>query len=231
VGGKGVGGWPDGKGVGGRPSAKDLAGKDLAGKKEPEDKDPGPSRGKYATPRDTFATYAAATKRKDVKGMMDCYTPESRRLLAGYMGSLCVALRREFDKNNNAPQMPFSAVLDKHGLTPDATRNVQADLKQQAPAKLEMEKQGKQVLALVKNPDALLVDLLVALADMDTKGGFYEAPGTLQDVQIRGNSATARVVGGKGVDLGDPRPGGGPNNTRYFLKVGGNWLMDANQDK
>lgn len=208
-----------------QPPAKDPPKGDPA----PPEPKPEPSGGKFSTPAATYDTYSAAVKRKDVKGMMACYTPQSRRTMSGTFALLFVVLRRTMDKGGGPPQKQFDgvmAVLDRHGLTPQATKGVNFTIDKMGQQE-DVTEQTRSLLALVRNPDALLVDLFEALfkATGDDFGGGGEA--SLRDLRITGDKATARTVGNPSLAASDPFRKGGNNDAIHFRKVGGDWMIDV----
>jgi len=192
---------------------------------EKKDKDAGANKDKpkppdqpitvgYKTPREVFDANNAAGKKNDFRGQFECLTPESQKVVALTAVAEAIAKRRELrsldEKNKFAAQFfaPMLAVLDKHGLTEEATRTITLALGTKGRAETR-----RQLEPLVKDYARIWVDFAEAIVKLGGGGQNNEPP---PDVQFTAGRAEDR----RGEGLGDlcldhTRPGdAAPNRVR-----------------
>lgn len=193
----------------------------------PKTQEPPKPKG-YQSPQEVFDAKMAALKRKDAKGVVACYTAQGRREQASELAFLFVFNRNLYpaDTQEGAALAPLSAQLDKHGLTREATKrhvspnNLPRD-------KQDLRKQGEKLLSTVKDVDALLVDLLDALFQLDRDGAVTGQDLVLKNVQINADRATGKATAAKPravKDFGIAFPIQ-PEESPEFEKVDGGWLI------
>ena len=174
----------------------------------------------YKTPQEVFDAAEDAEAKKDSKTMAACLAPESQKEFAALLAVLAVEKRRmakdEKDADKRAALVkaakPANEVLDKHGLTEKATKDVKF---------AETPKENKQIRKaldeLIKKPEAFLADMLAA---SDFIGGDKDKPKSkLTGVKIDGDKATGVVVT-EGKDKGKER-----KEPVKFVKVNGGWRI------
>src|SRR5262245_44277153 len=167
----------------------------------------------YKTPRAVFDAALAAQNRKDYKTMVACIEPEARgEMAAGY------ALAALNIKEGNTDELrkafkPLFDVLDKHGLTEKATKDIRTGDDPRT-----VEKSRLALRKMIKNHARFAVEYLTA----QEKIGAGERPGEskikLEDVKIKGDRATGTMV----IDFGGSRD---IRNPIEFVKIKGSWLM------
>jgi hypothetical protein len=180
---------------------------------------PAPQPKGFQSPQEVFDAYKAAITRKDAKGMADCLAPEGRRSTAGELAYVFISTRSAVvgaDPNGDGAKQlqPASAALDKHGLTYDATKDLVPKIEFNPNNPLgnkpqNVEQVVNRVLSMVKDTDALLLDLLNALFQLPNFNTSGVAGGTLKDVKITGETATGMVS----MPAPPPNPNGIPNVT------------------
>src|SRR5262249_31420332 len=109
---------------------------------------------------------------------------------------------------------PILAILDRHGLTADATKDVKRTFDPK-----EQEKQEEKLAAMIKGPPGLWVELKTAfkkVPDLTSDGPSSELAGKVENIKIDGDMASGTVV------PADARPGAAPQPI-VFVKVGGEW--------
>jgi hypothetical protein len=193
----------------------------------------------YKTPQECFDAGSAAFARGDHKTWVGCLAPASQKELAVELAVEYAATRASLADLKDREQAatiakayrPLFDVLDRHGLTAKATKDVKKGKDQK-----ERQKVGKAVLALIKDPEAFLVDFYEAMEKLENLSKEKDnATEKLTDVKIDGDRATAtlvRTVKGrdKEKDVVDKEP-------VEFVKVAGGWRMvrhfgpDAPKDK
>jgi hypothetical protein len=156
----------------------------------------------HKTPKDCFEALMAASEKRDARAMVDCFTPEAIKQMAGDVAGQSFFFRDQAegklfkDKDVAKPDeatlkrlKPVLEVLDKHGLTEKATK----DLKPKGfrPTKKERE----ALLKLIKKPEQFVVDFMNAQEKGSTRPARKDAPKpTLADLKIDGDKATANLV-------------------------------------
>jgi len=207
-------------------AASALAQKDDDEKpKKDKDKDKATKRAVYKTPEECFDAGSKAFEKGDHKTWIACLAPVAQNEFAGEFGVEFVSSRAQLadlkDKDQREALLkafkPIFDALDKHGLTEKATKEVK---KSKDPK--EHEKAKKAVLKQVKDPEAFLVDLLVAF---DSLGGLKDKNKTkekLSDVKIDGDKATAVIV--RTIKTKDDKEMERKEKVQ-FVKVDGSWRM------
>jgi hypothetical protein len=170
-----------------------------AAQKDKEDKDKDKDKPKaYKTPQDCFDAILAAIEKKDAPALVGTLTPSAQKRMAATSAGQGVHLRALAEgkdkgkKNEELAKLykPLLDVLDKHGLTEEATKD------------LDMDKQGRlttkgevAAMKLVKDPTAFLTDFMSASIKMDKGPEKKDEPKPkLTDVKIDGDKATATVI-------------------------------------
>jgi hypothetical protein len=200
---------------------------------KPKDKDQ-PKAKVFKTPQETFDAFLAALNKRDSKAFVGCLTPDTLKEMAGVY-AVQGLLRRELVESGGKDGAkddklakrwkPTFDVLDKHGLTAKATKDVKLG---KTPA--EHEKAQAAVLPLIKDRAAFLVDYQEALDKDRPKIKEEELNAKLTDVKIDGDKATATVVvtikakKDKEKDAEEKEP-------VEFLKVGDSWKINPNPKK
>jgi hypothetical protein len=196
----------------------------------------------YKTPKDCFEAVLAASEKKDARAMVDCFTPEAVKQIAGDLAGQSFFMRdqaegKQFkDKDVAKPDeetlkrlKPLLDVLDKHGLTAKATKDLRPKTTFR-PTKKERE----ALLKLVKKPEQFVVDYMTAQAKAETTPRPKDAPKPkLADVKIDGDKATANVV----VTFSSPAKDKDKDEKREikqpikFEKIDGGWRVNPQPDR
>lgn len=205
----------------------------------PTVKPPSPA---YASPETTWATLQKAEADGDHRAFINGLTPECQKDVVGRMAFSVVMVRssKAPDAAKQQEQLkPLFAVLDRHGLTAEATMDVAAGiervmkegLKEEPDAEKRftaigaaMEQGRAKVAELVKDPVEFWVSLREVLAKMpeEFRSNFKPRGLTskLENVKVEGDRATATVAT-KETNL--PHPIDLPLT---FQKIGGEWRAD-----
>jgi hypothetical protein len=157
---------------------------------------------------------------RDHKTAWGCFSPQDHQQLAPIMalGYVQVRILVKYDASSKDEKRraeakqyaPLIAVLDKHGLTEKAAEDVCRDKTQKEAV--------KALAALIKNPEAFLVETGVAMDKIDgTEKDDRWKKSKLTEVKIEGDKATGVVT--DGVDKEDDKL------TFSFVKVGGSWRI------
>src|SRR3954452_1492249 len=118
----------------------------------------------YKTPKDCFEAVLAASEKRDARTLVDCFTPDAVKQMAGDLASQGFFLRDQAegkafkDKEKGKPDeetakrlKPMLDVLDKHGLTEKATKDLR-------PKGFRASKKEREaLLKLVKDPAAFAI--------------------------------------------------------------------------
>jgi hypothetical protein len=172
------------------PAAKDDPAKEPK-EKPPEEKKPKPIR--YKTPQECFDASEEAGEKGDFKTAVACLSPGAQKdmaagfaiMLSGQRTGLAKATGKGAEEARKALKPAF-AVLDKHGVTEKAAK----DLKESKNPK-ENEKARKAALDLIDDPVAFLIDLLEAMKKLD---GGSKGKDRVTDVKITAETATGTSV-------------------------------------
>jgi len=147
----------------------------------------------YKTPQEVFDAHVAAEKKGDFKTLASTLAPVAQKEFGAVIAIEFAAGRAELkaskeEKDKQVYQIlkPTFDVLDKHGLTEKATK----DVKKSKDAK-EREKSKKVIEGLVKDHEAFLADMLSAL---DKLGGNPKTEDKLTELKVDGDKATGVVV-------------------------------------
>jgi hypothetical protein len=192
----------------------------------------------YKTPKDCFEAVLAATEKRDARALVDCFTPEAVKQIAGDIAGQNVFMREQTkrfkEKDGGTPDeatlkriKPMMDLLDKHGLTEKATKDLLP--KTSRPTKKERE----ALLKLVKKPEQFVVDNLTAQAKSDPGPKPKDGPKpTLADVKIDGDKATANVV--TTINVPDDKDKAGKREIKQpmkFEKINGGWRFNPQPDR
>jgi hypothetical protein len=187
---------------------------------KPEPVKAGPTAVVYKTPQECGEAFVASAMRGDHKTWAGCFAPQTVAEMAGDDALRWVMIRRNTSGPIPEDVKPIFALLDKHGLTVQATAAIK-DVKDPT----EFEKGRKAVLALMKDPAEYMSDAMaVMMKHLGPKGGD-EVRHTFVDVKINGDAATATNV--RTTRLGQQK------RTISFVKIDGGWriLNDKGEEK
>ena len=168
---------------------------------------------KHKSPEAVFEAAKSAMADEDMEGFMNCLTPESQDLLAGAMvmlGTMMKGLAALGGEDADAQQSmsKIGKVLEDHGLTEDAMKKMEgADESDPASAM-------KRLVEPVKDKAAFVGDMFEVFSGMENGATEdFEFKGTLKDIKIDGDSASAVLEDG------------GTSKPVQFKKVKGSWLI------
>lgn len=170
----------------------------------------------YKTPQEVFDTFVVALKKRDAVIFVGCLTPDSVKHLAGERALRALATRNRVEKSKDKDEQlkykPMLDVLDKHGLTAKATKDIDPSAFQQR------QKSISTLRDLIKDHAAFLTQILAADAKINPKDKNDDVTPKLTGVKTEGNKATATVViSVNGMDIKQPIE---------FHKVGDGWKID-----
>jgi hypothetical protein len=169
--------------------------------------------GAYSTPEACFNSLRAAAQKKDVPAMMDCITEESQSVLAGglvMMGAAVKFLGGMVTFGGDLPGNPkqysdaVAEILEKHDIT-------KAKLDELGPVTAMAPDAGAVIKLgdLIANKPAFVADMFSVMEQFNQNGINdqleTQLAGTLKDVKIDGDAATATVVTTRGEDQLDFR--------------------------
>ena len=192
---------------------------------KPKDKDKEQPKAKaYKTPQEVFDAFLVSLNKRDAKAFVGCLAPETLQEMAA-ASAVQGLQRREVVGDAKDDKLakrwkPTLDVLDKHGLTAKATKDVKVG---KAPTPAEREKAEVAVLPLIKDKAAFLIDYQEALDKGRPKFKEDELKAKLTDVKIDGDKATGTVV----VNLKDKEE----KAPVEFVKVGTGWKITPNPKK
>jgi len=173
--------------------------------------EPAPKEKQYKTPQAVFDAAMAAQERKDFKTAVACVAPEARKDLAASLALNALNIKQGNTKEVRKELKPLFDVLDKHGLTEKAVKDVQLGDDPKT-----VEKSREKLKKLIKKPADFAVDYMTA----QDKVGAGERPGEskikLTGVKINGDKATGTMS----IDFG------GSSDTILpveFVKINGGW--------
>jgi hypothetical protein len=179
----------------------------------------------YKTPQEVFDAFVSAQVNKDCKTYAACLALESQKDFAVLLATIAVEKRRSArdEKNEDTRALlaelakATSEVLDKHGLSEKATK----DVKYGGSAK-EKKQVSKMLDELIKKPEAFLAEMLAA---SDGLRSGKRAEGTkLTGVKIDGDKAVGVAV--------NKYEGKEYKEAITFVKVGGGWrILLPNEDE
>jgi hypothetical protein len=175
--------------------------------KKPE---PPPSARLYKSPEAVYAASVAAGEKDDAEAAVHCVAPSAHADLAAFLAFNALTARKLSDKR---PRLfaGVLAVLDRHGLTEEATRDVSGT---------DQKAAVKALAALIKKPIDFAIEMSAAQHEFAAKMGAAKKPKVthkLTDLKIDGRKATATVV----MTLGDQTF----EQPMAFVKVGEGWKM------
>ena len=189
----------------------------------------------YKTPQEVFDAVLTAKDKRDARAMVECFTPEAVKQIATDIATQGFFLRDraegKFGKDQGKDAVeaeakklkPLLDVLDKHGLTEKATKDLR-------PANFRPTKEQREGLQkLIKDPEKLVVDFMTAQAKIEPPPpqGKDQPKPKLSDVKIDGDKATANVVvtlkaGNESKEIKQPV---------RFQKVNGGWRVNPQPDR
>jgi len=210
------------------------------GQKDDKDKAKDKPKDKlHKTPEACFDAVVAALEKKDSAAMVASLTPKAQnRMALEYVGQ-GIQLRGVAegklpkDKGQKNEQLaklykPLFDVLDKHGLTEKATKDLETDEK----GTLTTKGRGA-ALKLVKDPVAFLSDMLAATDKLDTRPKDKDEPKPkLTDVKIDGDKATGTVI--ETIRIKQKDKDDKVQEEKHpvrFEKVDGGWRLDPSPDE
>ncbi len=160
------------------------------------------------SPEACFQSIRKAALNKDLPGLCNCLTVESQNVLAGgmvmmtgmlkMMGGMAAMGGPEAAAESQKMIAAVSAVLAKHGITDEALAEFKPD-----PQTMSNPEAISTLAAPVENKPQFIADMFAAMEPFNQGQGFGEQfteqiAGTLKDVKIDGERATAVVVTTKG---------------------------------
>jgi hypothetical protein len=163
--------------------------------------------GSFSSPEACFQTMQLAGRDKDIVGMMKCLTEESQEILTGglvMMGSMMkmMGAMPAMDGAQGADMKKQAdaivGVLEKHGVTDDSFKSV-APEQQMTPDPQSIRK----LSSVVSNKPQFIADMFNVMQQFQATQGMSkdfeeQIAGTLKDVKIDGDTATAVIVTTKG---------------------------------
>jgi hypothetical protein len=208
---------------------------------KPKDKDKEQPKAKvYKTPKDAFDAAVAAMSKKDYAIMVSCFTPEAHKQMAADLAMQGMFIRGKAeggpakDKEKGEPDekamkqyKPVFDVMDKHGLTKAATK----DLKSKG---FRASKEDREaILKLVKDHAAFAAAFMTAQDKASDAPERDDPKPTLTDVKVDGDKASGNVVvkfkvKAKDKDAEEVRERKQPVT---FSKIKGGWLIDPEADE
>jgi hypothetical protein len=167
----------------------------------------------YKTPQAVFDAAMAASRKKDFKAAVTCLAPEAQKDMAAGFAYAALNIKEGNTEEVRKGFKPLFDVLERHGLTGKATKDIQTgdDPKTAEKSRLALRR-------LIKDHAAFAAEYLAA---QDKVGGGERRGETkirLADLKIDGEKATGTMV----VDFG------GSEDKRLpveFVKIGGGWKM------
>lgn len=195
-----------------------LAAACLPARARDDDPEP-PSRTKsYKTPQAVFDAQVVALQKRDYRTLIDCVAPASHKEMAGLMAYGFLMSRKQGGDEAAKLIKPLAEVMDRHGLTDKATRDIKTD---------DQEAAVKALSKLIKKPTAFAVDLTAALFKMmEAQPGaaakLAEVKYKLEGLEISGDRATASAVASL--------DGNEFKQRVKFVKVRGGWKLLPNKN-
>jgi hypothetical protein len=173
-----------------------------------------PAKGKtYKTPQEVFAAAMAFQRKKDFKAMVDCVAPEAQKDMAAGLALAALSIKEGNKDEIRKALKPLFDVLDRHGLTEKATKDIQTGDDPKT-----VEKSRAKLRKLIKAPAAFAVEYLSA----QDRVGAGERPGEtrvkLKGVKVKGDRASATMV----IDFGGSKELEQPIE---FVRIGGGWKL------
>jgi hypothetical protein len=184
----------------------------------------------FDTPEACFQSIRQAALNKDIPGLCKCLTVESQNVLAGgmvmmtgmlkMMGGMAAMGGPEAAAQSQQMIAAVSAVLAKHDIKDEALAGIN-------PSDAQAMSNPETISALadpVKNKPQFIADMFAAMEPFNQGQGFGEQfteqiAGTLKDVKIDGDMATAIVVTTKGEE------------PLEFRKTAEGWKLHINLDQ
>jgi len=197
----------------------------------------------HKTPQACFDAVLAASEKRDARALVGCFTPEAVKQMAGDLASQGFFLRDQAegklfkDKDGAKPDeetlkrlKPMLDVLDKHGLTVKATKDLRP--KGFRPTKKERE----ALLKLVKKPEEFAVDFMAVQykAAPRPSPNKDEPKPKLEDLKIDGDKATANVVVTLRVPADKDKGKEDPRQIKQpvtFQKIDGGWRVNPEANR
>jgi len=163
--------------------------------KKDKDKDK-PKAKVYKTPQDVFDAFVVAGQKDDHKTVAALLAPQAQKDVAAILAILIGADRPmlEESKEEDAQKLlktfkPVYDTMDKHGVTVKVLEKVK-----KSKDKKEMEKSKKAVLAVIKDPEAFIVDVMTAVDKLGFGGEKAKTKEELKDLKIDGDKAKGTLV-------------------------------------
>jgi hypothetical protein len=175
--------------------------------------EPAPKEKLYKTPQAVYDAAMAAHKRKDYKTAIACFAPEAQKDTAAAMALNALNVKAGNNEEIRKTFKPLFDVLDKHGLTEKAVKDV--DLGEDPRT---VEKSREKLKKLIKKPAEFAVDYLKAQDKLGAGDRPGETKSKLTDVKINGDKATGTVR----IDFGGDREITQPVE---FVKINGSWKL------
>jgi hypothetical protein len=173
--------------------------------------EPAPKEKQYKTPQAVFDAAMAAQERKDFKTAVACVAPEAQKEMAASFALNALNIKEGNKDEIRKGFKPLFDVLDRHGLTEKAVKDVQlGDDPKTA------EESREKLRKLIKKPADFAVDFLTAQDKVGAGDRPTEAKYKLTGVKIKGDKATATMS----IAFGGEREITQPVE---FVKINGGW--------
>jgi hypothetical protein len=179
------------------------------------------------TPEEAFDTAMAAREKQDVQAFLACLVDESRDSTVGFFIHMTVEARKALSASGDRLSDDQAEALKKteeflkeNGVTSDLLNQFAKDLKDKPPEdRREFVRRLAMLAQPVKNRAEFAAKLLKLAAPLKTQPWTNGFNGKLEDVEVKDDTATAKVL--QKLDGGKERkvPLG-------FKKVDGTWKID-----
>jgi hypothetical protein len=176
----------------------------------------------YATPQAVFNAIKAAAVKGDYKGVANCYSAETRKLLAADFALAAWFLKGGALKAAEAKKdQPLAKVFKRHGLKDEMIKERFAEAIKGGQD--DINKARLEIAEAIKDQVVFISDIVAAVSQLDTTGQVRKQflaikDAELRDVTVSGNTAKGTaVIRANGKDQQAPM---------RFLREGGGWRID-----
>jgi hypothetical protein len=174
----------------------------------------------YKTPQEVFDAFLTSLNKRDAKTFVACVDPDTLDQVAAFYAVQGLQRRQRAEGGTTASKLaklwkPTLDVLNKHGLTAKATKDVKLG---KDPSPAELAKAHAAVLPLLKDKAGFIVDYQNARDTELPKAKEDDLKAKLRDVKINGDKATGTMVVTISVKEEKKDP-------VEFVKVGGGWKI------
>src|SRR5262245_6826842 len=178
------------------------------------------SKTTYDSPQAVFDAAAAASAKQDWAGFMNCLTDESQDKFTFSLavGAISYKFFASMDREKGAEAAKaIDEALKKHGVNEADLPDLGKDMFKMSAPQDEREMMRK-VLGPIKDKPAFVADIIAAMKKLVNKEPQQKFAGTLTNVKIEGDNATATVV--------RKTPNKETQGPMAFRKVGGGWKIE-----